>query len=338
MPYASQYLKYVEAEIPVSRTLIRPRNIYKIKSYKDVDDKTHTYAGNNSAIVFVIGIFDKKVWCIRMTDIRPVFFWNWLKPMIKKGVVLNEKIKKLEDLLVSDTKNGKKILPVIKDFINLSTDKIINITVQFAKGGIDKLVNGSQDSTNDIDAIEKLLKLTTTVSNTNMHLFNNDLKLQKYNSIPEIIDSFMNVRLKYYEKRKKYMIDELNRQLIKLSNKARFIKMCLSGVIDLRKKTNDQINELMEENEFVEIDDSYDYLIKIPMNSVSKENVERILKEEADKTAELELLIKTTLEKMWIDDLNELEEEYVKYKKCRVENQLGVGENTVIKKSVKKIK
>ena len=114
--------------------------------------------------------------------------------------------------------------------------------------------------------------------------------------------------------------------------------MCLSGVIDLRKKTNDQINELMEENEFVEIDDSYDYLIKIPMNSVSKENVERILKEEADKTAELELLIKTTLEKMWIDDLNELEEEYVKYKKCRVENQLGVGENTVIKKSVKKIK
>ena len=109
MPYASQYLKYVEAEIPVSRTLIRPRNIYKIKSYKDVDNKTHTYAGNNSAIVFVIGIFDKKVWCIRMTDIRPVFFWNWLTPMIKKGVVLNEKIKKLEDLLVSDTKNGKKI-------------------------------------------------------------------------------------------------------------------------------------------------------------------------------------------------------------------------------------
>ena len=109
MPYAAQYLQYVEAEIPVSRTLIRPRNIYRIKNYKDVEGKTHTYNGNNSAIVFVLGIADKKVWAVRMTDIRPVFFWNWMKPMFRPGLIVNDKIKRLEDMLIKDTRNGKKI-------------------------------------------------------------------------------------------------------------------------------------------------------------------------------------------------------------------------------------
>lgn len=109
MPYASQYMQYVEAEIPVSRTLIRPRNIYKIQNYRDVEGKTHSYHGNNSAIVFVLGIADKKVWAVRMTDIRPVFFWNWMKPMFRPGLIINDKIKRLEDMLIKDTRNGKKI-------------------------------------------------------------------------------------------------------------------------------------------------------------------------------------------------------------------------------------
>jgi DNA topoisomerase-2 len=228
-------------------------------------------------------------------------------------------------------KNGKKILPIIKDFINLSTDKIVDITIQFPKGDIEKIMNQSIDI-NGINGIEKILKLTTTVSNTNMHIFNEDLKLHKYNTIPEIIDYFMNVRLVYYEKRKTYITNELKSQLIKLSNKARFIKMCLSGSIDLRKKTNSQIDELMIENVFTKIDDSYDYLIKIPMNSVSKENVDRLMKEETDKENELEILKKTSLEEMWINDLNELEEEYIKYKKCRELN--NVVENNIIQNNV----
>jgi hypothetical protein len=109
MPYASQYMQYVEAEVPVSRTLVRPRNIYRIKNYTDVDGKSHSYTGNKSAIVFVIGIAEKKLWCVRLTDVRPVQFWNWMKPMLKKNLVINDKVKRLEDILVTDTKNGKKI-------------------------------------------------------------------------------------------------------------------------------------------------------------------------------------------------------------------------------------
>jgi hypothetical protein len=76
------------------------------------------------------------------------------------------------------------------------------------------------------------------------------------------------------------------------------------------------------------------------MNSVSKENVERILKEEADKKSELDLLIGTSLQQMWLNDLEELEHEYNKYKSVRIMNQQegGVsGENIVLKKRQNKM-
>lgn len=109
MPYAPQYMQFVEAEISVSKTLVRPRNVYSIKSYTDVNGKTHTYVGAKAAIVFVLGIADQKLWCLKLTDVRPTIFWKWMAPLLKKNVIVDDKIKKLEDLLLVDTRNGKKI-------------------------------------------------------------------------------------------------------------------------------------------------------------------------------------------------------------------------------------
>lgn len=109
MPFAQQYMKFVEAEIPVSKTLIRPRNVYSIKSYTNVNGETKSYTGANAAIVFVIGIAEQKIWCLKLTDVRPVIFWKWLKPMLKKNIKVDNTIQKLEDLLLVDTRNGKKV-------------------------------------------------------------------------------------------------------------------------------------------------------------------------------------------------------------------------------------
>ena len=221
----------------------------------------------------------------------------------------------------SVTKDGKKIDPVIRDFVNVSTDKVVNISVIFPKGEIDKLE--ADVDANGINGLERLLKLTTTVSNTNMHLFRADLKLHKYGSIVEIIDDFMTVRLDYYDRRKKYLIAELEALLVRLSNRARYIQYCLADKIDLRKKSDDAIDALLGEHGFVEIDDSFDYLIKMPMNSVSIENVERILREEADKRIELEALRRKALSEIWLDELAVFEKVYDKYRTVRDNTQKG---------------
>ena len=59
----------------------------------------------------------------------------------------------------------------------------------------------------------------------------------------KIVNNKYKIKLanQFYDKRKKYQIDALERELVLLSNKARFINDNLSGKIDLRRKKKDEI-------------------------------------------------------------------------------------------------
>lgn len=209
-------------------------------------------------------------------------------------------------------KAGKRILPVLKDMINMSTEVIVDITVVFPKGKLSEL-ESSADS-NGINALEKMLKLTTSVSTTNMHLFDGDCKLHKYSKIEDIINAFYQVRIEMYGKRKSALISSLREVLKKLSNRARYIQDLLSDTIDLRKKTNRQVHDLLVSLAYDAMDGDYKYLIKMPMDSVTEEHVEKIMKEKEETERELEVLIGTTLEQMWLNDLDKFETEYEKYR------------------------
>ena len=205
-------------------------------------------------------------------------------------------------------KTGKKIAPTLKDFKSNSTEVAVDITVQFPKGTLAAMSN---------DALEKTLKLATSVSTSNMHMFNAECKLHKYESVAEIIDDFYTVRLATYAKRKASQEDAMNRKLVKLSNRAKYIMGNLNDTIDLRRKTNEAVVALLESNGFDRIDGDYKYLIKMPMDSVTKENVDSILKEKADTEEELEILKNTTCEQIWMRELGQFETEYMKYKSAR---------------------
>jgi DNA topoisomerase-2 len=236
-------------------------------------------------------------------------------------------------------KKGKKILPEIRDFVSLSTEKIVDIIINFPRGKIAEL-EGAIDSVSGINGIEKLLKLSTTISTTNIHLFDKDCKLRKYASVEEIIDDFYVVRLDAYRKRKACMISELERQLVKLSNRARYIQLNLSGIIDLRGKSNVAIVELLKKMEFKTLsgDGDYDYLIKMPMNSVSQENVDKLMREKTDTELELETLSRTTLEDMWQRELMDLKIQYELYLAKRHVDDLVVSKVSSVKVSVKRAK
>jgi DNA topoisomerase-2 len=229
-------------------------------------------------------------------------------------------------------KNGKKSAPEIKDFTSICTEVNVDITVTFPRGRLSEL-EGSV--CNDINGVEKLLKLTTTVSSTNMHMFNHECKLHKYASVEEIIDEFYNIRLDTYQKRKDYLISDMQRLLTKLSNRAKYILANLDGTIDLRRKNAMQVNELLEAGGYVKLDGDYKYLIKMPMDSVTTENVAAILKEKETTEHALATLIATTLQQMWLHELDIFEKEYAVYKRRRETLQLAGGAGGNKPKTVK---
>jgi DNA topoisomerase-2 len=140
-----------------------------------------------------------------------------------------------------------------------------------------------------------------------MNLFNEKEKLTHYTKPHEIIDDFILKRIVYYEKRKQHLIEVLEKELILLQNKYKYIQQVLDDSIDLRRKTSEQIHTILMSNLYVKIEDSYNYLIKMSMDSVSIENVETLKKQFDSKQKELDIIKKTTIEESWINELNDLE-------------------------------
>ena len=213
-------------------------------------------------------------------------------------------------------KAGKKIPPTIKDFTSICTEVAVDITVVFPKGKLAEL-ESAVDSVTGVNDLEKMMKLTTALSITNMHMFTHDFKLKKYAKIEDIIDDFYGVRLTIYGKRKEALIKEMQKKLVKLSNRARYILETLDGLVDLRRKNAQQVSELMVARKFDVLDGDYKYLIKMPMDSVTQENVASIMKEKEETEKLLADLAATTLEQMWSRELDEFEKEYGNYKKRR---------------------
>ena len=90
----------------------------------------------------------------------------------------------------------------------------------------------------------------------------------------------------------------------------------------------------MKEREYDVIDDDeeYKYLRKMPIDSVIEENIEKLMNEKGEKEKELDDIKGTSIQMMWLKELEELEVEYEHYLKERNIRQNG-GEN---KKKVKK--
>ena len=233
--------------------------------------------------------------------------------------------------------NKKKDKTYIKDYTDLSTDITVDFTIEFYPGCLKELMTKTTDisgNTITITGLEKLLKLYTTHSITNMHLFDAKEHLRKFESPAEIIEEYYGIRLAFYAKRKKYQIDTLEKELVVLSNKARFITENLNGSIDLRRKKKQEINEILinkKYNSLGEDDEiNFNYLIKMPMDSVSEEAIDKLMKEKGEREKELEVLSRTSIEQIWLTELNELKNAYTTF--CNVNN----GKKAIIIKKKKK--
>ena len=145
-----------------------------------------------------------------------------------------------------------------------------------------------------------------------MHLFDAREHLHKFESPHEIIEEYYYTRLEFYKKRKEYILDTLQKELIILSNKARFILGNLDESIDLRRKKHDDIIKILSEMKFDPdpYSSHFNYLIKMPMDSVSEEAVNKLLGDKTMKEKKINDLSNMTIENIWLTELIELETEY----------------------------
>ena len=244
----------------------------------------------------------------------------------------------LESLTETVDKNGKKINPVVKEYDDMSKDTTVDFVITLCKGKLAELEAIHLD--NGCSGLEKQFKLFTTNNTTNMHLFDAHDKLKKYEKVQEIIDDYFVTRIELYQKRKDYLIGALTQDLMVLSNKSRYITELLEGSVDLRRKKKEEVIQMLKDKKYniVNQDDEYKYLVKLPMDSVTEENVARLNKEHADKVAELDYVKTTSTSQMWLKELDVLEKEYNKYREARENADKVVGKTLGGSSEKKKVK
>ena len=176
----------------------------------------------------------------------------------------------------------------------------IDYTIKFTRADLEKL---------DDDKLVKLLKLeeSSTEIFSTLDEFG---KLMIFENTKDIIKYFVNFRLKYYHKRKQFLIDKMNRELKVLSNRGRFIKAIIDGKLKVNNVAKALIIEGIELMGLDKIDDSYDYLLRMPIYSLTKEMYEKIKEDFLSKKEEIKILEATDPKDMYLLDLTELKKKF----------------------------
>ena len=239
-------------------------------------------------------------------------------------------------LETESTKKNKSNVNLL-NYTDNNTDKKVYFDLEFTKGFLQK---ESEES------LMKSYHLTKSIKTSNIHLYNKNGTIKKYENIDEIIDEFYTFRLESYVERKKFIQDKMESELELLSYKVKFILAVIEKDIKINNKTKDKIEEKLVALEFPKMlngiineSGNYNYLLGMNLWSLTYEKVEELKKQEEEKQTQLEILKNKKAEDIWKDELEELLNKYEEWYELKNEiNNEQVVVKTQKKKATKKKK
>eukprot|EP00762_Andalucia_godoyi_P005967 ANDGO_00062.mRNA.1 DNA topoisomerase 2 len=239
--------------------------------------------------------------CVEITEL-PIGFWT----------------QKYKEFLEEKVTEGK----LIRDYKDYHSDTSVRFLVYFVSDGIlsELLAGGAAQ-------VAKILRLATSVTLSNMILFDEAGHIKRYTDVTSIVDEFFRVRMKFYAMRKKYMVEELSKEFKRLDNRMKFILAVLSGELKIHNRKKADIVQDLVRQKYDVFDDSkkvdesennddqpmssvekgYEYLFSMPLSSLTFEKVQQLKIQREEKERSLQQLIRTDHRQMWIQDLDALE-------------------------------
>jgi DNA topoisomerase-2 len=221
------------------------------------------------------------------------------------------------------------------------------------------------------DKFEQLFKMSSSknLSINNIHLFNKNGAIQKYDNTTEIIKEWSKTRILKYFERKEYQIKILEKDFLVLSAKIRFIMDVISGniqimnkkLVDIAKRlvelkypriNNDNNNIIIAGNiddEAKDVNDDgeknkdikdFNYLLKMPISQLTFDRKVILEKEVDDLNKNLNNLRNNRIEDLWLSDLVELENAWNEHREFTLKeydnDRKGIIEPKAGKKKAKK--
>ena len=258
--------------------ILTGKNITEIKPSLNGFNGTYTQDAENHKRWIIKGKFERiNTTTIKITELPPSMTYEKYEEIL-------EKFYTDKDIVSYDDNCKDNIEYVIKftraDLESLSDDKLIKMF---------KLEEFSTEIFSTLDEFGKLKIFETT---------------------SEIIQYFVNFRLKYYYTRKEFILEKLNRDLKILANRGRFIKAILDEKLKINNVSKQNIIKGIEELNLEMVDDSYDFLLRMPIYSLTKELFDKLKEDFKNKKEDIKVMDSTDPKDMYLEDLNDLKKKF----------------------------
>lgn len=190
----------------------------------------------------------------------------------------------------------------IKDWKNLSNGNEIKYIIDCKKGKFGVGLKGKSANSK----IESKFKLKKVVPEDLLWVIDENKKVRNFKSPQELVEYFVEFRLKKYNDRKSRLVKILEEKFKNNSELVKFIELVCKGKLKIRNRSKIDIKKDMDGFE-LPIN-----LISTPMSKVTIEERDELLKENEQIKKELEYIKKTTIKDMYIKDLTDLRKEIEK--------------------------
>ena len=134
--------------------------------------------------------------------------------------------------------------------------------------------------------------------------FDHDNHVKRFKTVSEIFYEWFETRRLLYVKRYGKILEIVEKEIRKLYNKIKFAEN--EDKSDLRNKNNEEIEKLLINEKYDKFNDSYDYLLSMPVSSLTKIKITEMIELLKKKKIEYDDLKKKTYFDLWITDLLEL--------------------------------
>ena len=204
---------------------------------------------------------------------------------------------------------------IIRTFKDNSNDMSVDITLEIEDASLLEATphticanwKSETEGTIVVSKLEHALKLYATFRTSNMHAFDGDGALKKYATVYDIIAGYIPVRLEVYRLRRERMLAKLSHEVSVATNKSRFIQCVINDEIVLRNQTKQAVSGRLDSLAFSKDEDgTFNYLTRMPMDSMTYENVNKLNADMNQKLDEVQAMDRTTPKSMWLDDLDAL--------------------------------
>ena len=194
----------------------------------------------------------------------------------------------------------------IISYENYCTKNTIHYILKLSHDGVKKYSKRSYESIIDD------LKLMKTFSTSNMHLFDANGVIKKFNNTIQIMEYFYNHRRVFYVKRKDALIAQLNKIVEKLKAQVMFIRYYNQRKIIVRQKSKKELEDQLVKYKFPKYTNDndgikkYDYLTNMQIITLTNEKAQQLENKYKEMENQLQQLKNTTIEQMWSDDMNKI--------------------------------